>query len=102
MIRLLMLALLLPAVARAEASWDRFQVLMWHDRSPAQLQGLAALGPRLRDAGPLGQAWLDHLASSNSDGHSLGAFAESPPGYLMGYQSNVRPRAVHSRTFIRI
>ena len=44
MIRLLMLALLLPAVARAEASWDRFQVLMWHDRSPAQLQGLTALG----------------------------------------------------------
>ena len=39
----LLLALLLPGLARAEG-WDRYQVLMWQDRTPAQVEGLAALG----------------------------------------------------------
>ncbi len=42
---LLLLCLLLAAPVRAEdARWDRYQLLMWQDRTPAQLQGLAALG----------------------------------------------------------
>ncbi len=40
----LLLALLLPGAARADGRWDRWQVLMWQDRTPAQIEGLAALG----------------------------------------------------------
>lgn len=40
-----MLALLLvPTMAHADGRWDRWQILMWQDRTPTQMQGLAALG----------------------------------------------------------
>ena len=49
MIRLLLAILLLPATANAASpqatpSWDDYQLLMWQDRTPTQMQGLAALG----------------------------------------------------------
>jgi hypothetical protein len=44
MIRVVLLLVLLPLTARADPRWDRYQVLMWQDRTPAQMQGLAALG----------------------------------------------------------
>ncbi len=36
--------LLVPVLAHADPRWDRFQVLMWQDRSPVQMRGLAAMG----------------------------------------------------------
>lgn len=43
-IRLLLGLMLLSGQARAASPWDDYQVLMWQDRSPAQMRGLAALG----------------------------------------------------------
>jgi hypothetical protein len=43
-IRLAMLLLLLPALARADDRWDRYQLLMWQDRTPAQMRGLREMG----------------------------------------------------------
>ena len=41
---LVLAAMLLPGLARADARWDAYQMLLWQDRTPAQMQGLAALG----------------------------------------------------------
>ena len=41
---LLLVGLLGTGAARADERWDRYQVLMWQDRTPAQMRGLAALG----------------------------------------------------------
>jgi hypothetical protein len=33
-----------PGVLQAAPAWDRFEVLMWHYRTPAQMKGLKAIG----------------------------------------------------------
>ena len=44
MMRLVLLMVMLPWMARAAGAWDQYQIIMWQDRSPVQMQGLAALG----------------------------------------------------------
>ena len=40
----LLLMLAVPGLAHGQARWDAYQILMWQDRTPAQVRGLAALG----------------------------------------------------------
>lgn len=37
-------AMMLPGLAWADARWDAYQMLLWQDRTPVQMRGLAALG----------------------------------------------------------
>ena len=68
MIRAL-LALLLLLAGPARADWDVYQWIMWHDRTPAQMAGLRALGftgTKLRGTG--GVVAAEDLAARRASG----------------------------------